>query len=274
MSLFAIDEKKCTKCQACLEECPLKLVELKEGDSVYTPINQAEEFCIYCGHCVAVCPEEAFIHKSLKPKDCLSIQGKEILSSEEISSFLSSRRSIRSYKKKRVDQEIISKIIKTASYAPSGHNLQPVNWLVISEEDRLKKIIGFVVEWMKFMIKKQPAMAKAMHLEMIVLAWQSGVDVIGREAPHLIVASGPKDNPIVPPASTIALSYFELAAFSFGLGTCWAGYIDVAAKFWPDLVKELDLSEGHASMGAMLLGYPKFNYHRIPQRKEPNVIWG
>jgi len=41
------------------------------------------------------------------------------------------RRSIRNYKTKAVEKEKIEKLIDMASYAPSGHNMQPVNWQIM-----------------------------------------------------------------------------------------------------------------------------------------------
>ena len=74
-------------------------------------------------------------------------------------------------------------------------------------------------------------------------------------------------------ACVIALTYLELAASAFGLGTCWAGYFNAAATFWPPLQSALALPENHASYGAMMIGHPKFAYHRLPERKEADISW-
>jgi len=70
---------------------------------------------------------------------------------------------------------------------------------------------------------------------------------------------------------TIALTYLELAALSFGLGTCWAGYAHMATAL-PSIQEVLNLPEGRQCFGAMMVGYQKFDYHRIPLRKM-NVTW-
>jgi hypothetical protein len=41
----------------------------------------------------------------------------------------------------------------------------------------------------------------------------------------------------------------------------------------PELLKSLGLPEGHVCYGALMVGYPKNIYHRIPTRKEAQVIW-
>jgi len=89
----------------------------------------------------------------------------------------------------------------------------------------------------------------------------------------MIITHASKENRMAPVAATIALAYLELAAPSFGLGACWAGYFNAAAASWPPLQKALTLPEDHISLGAMMVGYPKYNYHRLPPRKEPKIIW-
>jgi nitroreductase len=72
---------------------------------------------------------------------------------------------------------------------------------------------------------------------------------------------------------TIALTYLELAAPSFGLGACWAGYFMAAARHWRPLQEALPLSEGHIVYGAMMVGYPRYRYYRLPLRNEAQVTW-
>ena len=75
---------------------------------------------------------------------------------------------------------------------------------------------------------------------------------------------------LAPAACTIALTYLELAAPSIGLGCCWAGYFYAAATTFPPLQEALALPKNHQCFGAMMAGYPKFNYHRMPLRKYPD----
>lgn len=53
-----IDQKVCTKCGLCIEECPEEaiIVVEKDGEEVHM-IDQ--EKCTQCGVCIDGCPEEA-----------------------------------------------------------------------------------------------------------------------------------------------------------------------------------------------------------------------
>ena len=41
----------------------------------------------------------------------------------------------------------------------------------------------------------------------------------------------------------------------------------------PDLAEELQLPDGHKSHYAMMLGYPKYRFHRVPKRDPAKVTW-
>ncbi len=72
---------------------------------------------------------------------------------------------------------------------------------------------------------------------------------------------------------TIGLAYVELAASARGLGACWAGLFMMGIDGHKPLLDTLRLPAGHKPYGAMMLGYPRFGYHLVPQRKPANVTW-
>ncbi len=273
MSLFTVDPEKCKHDGICAAECPAGIIEFEGSDSVPVPAVGAGESCINCGHCVAVCPHEALSLKTMGPGQCPVVRKDLVVGPEQVKHLLRSRRSIRTYRKKPVDREIISRLIDAARYAPSGHNSQPVEWLVIHDSDELKKLIGLVIDWMRHLTRERPGFAEVLSAERHIAGWDEGVDSICRGAPHLIVAHAHKDMPPAPAACTIAMSYLDLAAHSFGLGACWAGYFYLAATMWPPLKESLALPDGNICSGSMMIGYRKFEYHRLPLRNEARVTW-
>jgi nitroreductase len=103
--------------------------------------------------------------------------------------------------------------------------------------------------------------------------WETGYDIICRGAPGLVVTYAPKEYGAAHLDSIIALTFLDLAAPSFALGTCWAGFLMMAASHWPPLQQALSLPEGHACFGAMMIGHPKYKYHRLPLREKPDIAW-
>ena len=72
---------------------------------------------------------------------------------------------------------------------------------------------------------------------------------------------------------TLALSYFELAAPLFGLGTCWAGLLQGAMVSSTEVKAAVELPEGHIHHYPMMVGVPKPNYFRLPERRKPSIHW-
>ncbi len=110
---------------------------------------------------------------------------------------------------------------------------------------------------MRDSIQKNDPIAEAFGMQGIVSAWEAGVDIICRGASGLVLTHAPKDGGSAQTDCTIALTYLTVAAPSFGLGTCWAGYFMIAAMQWAPLLEALPLPEGNALFGAMMIGHPK-----------------
>ena len=271
MALFTVDRSKCKKDKICVAVCSLGLIE--DVDGVPTPIKEAEELCISCGHCVSACPAGALSHRAMKPEQLIAMKPELSVKADQADQFLRGRRSIRAYRADPVDKTLLERIVKTASFGPSGHNTQPVEWLIIHNPSEVKRLAGLVIDWMRFMIQQKPDFAKAILLPHVVDKWEKGHDAVCRSAPHVVLTHAHKDNGMAPAACTIALAYLELAAQANGLGACWAGYFDLAARYWPPMQKELGLPAGNTSYGAMIVGHPKYKYYRIPLRREARMIW-
>jgi len=273
MELLSLDQEKCKRDGICAAVCPASIIELKTEAAFPSMIEGGDELCLRCGHCVAVCPHGAMSHAVMNTEECPPVRTELNLQPDQVEQFLRSRRSIRTYKKKQVDRDALAKLIKLASFAPSGHNAQPVNWRVIYDSDEVLRLAGIVVDWMRSLIKKGSPLATTLHMDRVVAVWEAGNERICRGAPHVIVVHAPEGERTAPVACIIALSYLELASPAFGLGACWGGYFNTAANSWPPMAEALNLPEGHVSFGAMMVGYPKFKYQRLPLRNEPKVSW-
>jgi NAD-dependent dihydropyrimidine dehydrogenase PreA subunit len=171
MSLFTVDQKECRRDGFCVAECPAKIIEIIEEEGFPTPIAGADELCINCGHCVSICPHEAFSLKTMSPKDCLPLRKELLLRPEHCEHFLRSRRSIRNYKEKRVSRDLLQKLIEVARYAPTGHNSQPVNWLVIEDSTEVRRLGALVADWMRSLLTDNAQFALSMHMDRVVDSW-------------------------------------------------------------------------------------------------------
>jgi nitroreductase/NAD-dependent dihydropyrimidine dehydrogenase PreA subunit len=273
MSVFTINPEKCIRCGMCVFECPPGVITMTEPEALPTMAEGGDERCIVCGHCVAVCVPGALSHRAMAPEDLENVIRRQLSSPAQAERLFKSRRSIRVYRKKPVPRELLAKAIDIARYAPSGHNSQPVHWLVVEDPQETRRLAGLVVDWMRRTLKTSPEIAEALRFDLIVGAWIMGIDVPLHGAPHVVVAHAPKDAPLAENSCSLALAYLELAAYSLGLGACWAGYFQLAATNHSPMVEALGLPEGHHSFGAVMMGYPKYRFSRIPSRTEARVTW-
>lgn len=272
MTLLDVDEKTCNRDGICARVCPMGVIDFSKG-GLPAASADAEALCIACGHCVAVCPTGSISHERMTVQHCPPVKKDFHLSAQQCEGFLRNRRSIRTYKRKPVPRDDIARLITVASYAPSGHNSQSPQWRVIDNTAQVNRLAGIVIDWMHWMTDNQPVIAAQLHMTRAIARWEAGSDVILRGAPAVIVAHADKNERTAPAACTIALAYMELAATSMGLGTCWAGYFWAASQGFSPLVDALALPENHQSFGALMVGYPRFAYHRLPLRNAPLISW-
>ena len=264
-----VDLAKCTRCGFCSEVCPSGIIRVNENG----PELLAPKACIKCGHCVAVCPTAALDH-TRNPLSKQLIRSTNLsISPEMAEQFLRSRRSIRAYKSEKISQETILRLLNVARMAPSGGNSQGVSFLVLSDATVLKQISATVVDWLEEQIRIGVSWTKP-YAGMAKIYRETGYDVVLRGAPHLLLSLAATGNPIGRDNGRYALTYAELFATSLGLGSCWAGFFEMAAfaQYYP-LLELIGVPGGKTITGAIMLGVPKHQYQRMAERNPLEVIF-
>jgi nitroreductase/NAD-dependent dihydropyrimidine dehydrogenase PreA subunit len=272
MSLFEINRKTCTKCGLCSTDCPAGLI-LQREDNFPEPLEHFERECIRCRHCIAICPTGSLNHSEMMAKDCPSIKPGLQPSLEQVTQLIRARRSVRNYQNKPVPREVITKAIEIARYSPTGHNDQDVNWLIIDSPHQRLKMSALGAEWLRFMIKNQPKMSALFNFPNMVKEFESGHDKVFRDAPAIIMTYSRKDSPMSTINCTCAMAYFDLAAQALGLGCCWCGFGLLTATTFPPMMEYLQIPSDQRFFGCILVGFPKYKYQRLPERKYPSILW-
>jgi len=263
MSVIGIDKEKCTNCKQCIQECGRAYFSVdKNGDVVF---NESLNSCNICGHCIAVCPEDAIVTKDLDDVETYpGIDSPEtIVGSEKMLQLLRAKRSIRHYKNKKVPKELLEKVFEAMRYAPSASNARKWRYVILSDPEKIKALNDEIV-----------------RVNYAYMGFQSGEQAIkyfestGRgifyNAPHLVVLYyrvvekstvmiGLKAND-----AGIALTYGMLEAESLGLGTCWIGLVQGAVPMNKEILNILGIKG--MVLGAFTLGYPAIKYRRTTPR--------
>jgi nitroreductase/NAD-dependent dihydropyrimidine dehydrogenase PreA subunit len=252
----------CVRCGLCLEVCPTKsLVFAADFQPKFG--KDGEERCTGCQHCLAVCPRKA-----------ISICGKDPEESPEISPLpepddmirlIRSRRSIRKYRKEAVPAETIDRLLEMFRWVPTGVNHHSLQISVVRDPAVMEEIRNCVntrfQEWLKEDDPPECARILSRYKDQIV----SGLDVIFRGAPHMVLVNVPETAPCAAVDPFIALSYFELYAKTLGIGTCWCGLAAAALKAVPEGYSRLGIPEGYRLGYAMLFGMADRQFLRATQ---------
>ena len=272
MSLLTIDPELCRRDQLCVQECPAGIIRCADKTGVPGIAPGLETLCLRCGHCVAVCPSGALSHVDIPVENCPKIKKHLVVDEEQVVQFLRSRRSVRVFKDKPVDRQTIEKLIRIASHAPTGSNLQPVQWVVFQGRDQLYHFSSVAVDWFRYAIRNKAANISP-YMGELIKAWDGGRDIILRSAPAVVLAMAPKEarNGLVD--TTIALTYLDLMAPKLGLGTCWAGLLQSAMLNWPPMKEAMGIPDDYPFHYPMMVGFNASRYHRLPERKRPEISW-
>jgi nitroreductase len=222
---------------------------------------------------VVVCPAEALRLDWLGPEVCPPLKREMAVTPEQAEQFLRGRRSIRTFKQERVPREVLEKLLEIACSAPSARNQQPWHWIVVEDPAEVRRLAGLVIDWIRGVMREAPEEAETRGFPRVVAAWEKGDERICRGAPHVIVAHADKNWGFGAEDCALALSLLDLYATSIGLGACWGGYFYSATNAYQPLSEALGVPADHRACGAMMVGYPKFKYQRIPLRNQAVVSW-
>ncbi|MDU2064763.1 MAG: nitroreductase family protein [Sporomusaceae bacterium] len=267
MKLIEVDLEKCVKCGMCREICPRRVIEMNPQ----WPEAIHPEYCMNCGQCVAICPTVALEHATMPLSGQISLQELPVINRETAYQFLRSRRSIRSYKQEAIPRDLLLNLMDIARFAPTASNSQGVSYIVIEDKETLQQISALTIDWMEERIQQGHEGAK--RFNGYVRSYRdTGTDVILREAPCLIIAvadqgfSNGRDN------THFSFAYTELYAPTLGLGSCYAGLVELCAlSGYPALLRLLNLPESKTFTGAIMVGYPKYRYARLVDRNPLDI---
>lgn len=163
------------------------------------------------------------------------------------------RFSVRKYKDNPVEEEKLMQVLEAGRVAPSAVNYQPLCFIVIREEEMLKKVAGtYARSWL--------------------LGAPAIIVVCGDHSQAWRRADG-KDHCDIDAA--IAVDHMTLAAAELGLGTCW-----VCAFNSMECSKLLGLPANIEPIALLPIGYPQddkmadVNRHETQRKKlEDMVYW-
>lgn len=252
MSEFSVNRELCIKDYICIEQCPSRIISVDYDTGLPMISVELEKYCLKCSHCMIYCPTGACSLKTFKGNTLKSINTKLLPTQDQSEIFLKSRRSVRQFKNEVVEHDKILKILEIAKYSPSASNRREIRWIIIEKQKTMNDLIKLYNIWIKEQLSNNKLDDGSVRRYDLI---QQGYDPIFRGAPHLAITVTKKDYKWKEDA-IIATTYFELAAHSLTIGTCWGGLFLNSIHSNKSLCNILGINKDEQAVGLLLFGYP------------------
>jgi len=265
MPILGIDYEKCINCKLCVKECVRRFIEDEETNRVF--FQDPTGTCSLCGHCIAVCPENAILYERFKdePYTFDGIENPETIASyETIYNSLRANRSIRHYKKDKVPNDVLKKVIDAMQYAPTGANMRSEKYAIISDESKIKALSDAVLEE----LLSNPG-TRTRYEDSFAVRKKIYTSPVYFDAPHVIIVFSTQGGMMEWINIGILVTYGRIAAQTLGLGTCWNGWTSGAFESNRKLVKLAGVRG--VSWGVFTIGYPDIKFKRCPPRAHKRI---
>jgi len=137
--------------------------------------------------------------------------------------LLMSRRSIRSFTSEPIPDDLLHRVLDSTRYAPSARNSQPVYFVAVRTQEMLRALANV----------------------------RAAAAPIARAPMALAIVADPEISRRAVQDGDIAAYHLLLAAWDYGLGTCWIADMDC-----PEVKKILNVPEHHYISTVTPLGWP------------------
>ena len=175
--------------------------------------------------------------------------------------IISTRRSTRNFNKKKIDEEIVKKIIESGVQAPSAGNIDNIRYLIISDPldiDVLGKIrwIWPYGNQQKFKNKFKSGLIGKSNLAVLIFSDESFLKKINKEETEIweIIS--------VENAAT-AIQNMLLISTALKLGSCYLSCNEkmlgtrLLKNSYKDFINKFNVPHHYAVRGIVIFGYPK-----------------
>lgn len=121
---------------------------------------------------------------------------------------ITERRTIRCFKQDKIPERVLEKLINAARLAPSGANLQPLEYIIVNDENKLNEVFENV-KWAGYIAPK-------------------GNPKEGERPTAYIIVLVDKNNNTTTASYDVgaAVENILLTAWEEGIGSCWMGSIN------------------------------------------------
>ena len=270
--------ERCNSCGICVKVCKDFSLVMQENKPVVS--DHALFGCMGCGQCMAVCPTNAISisGREISPDDLIDLSEIKTKSSyADLHHLMIGRRSIRDFRDKEIDDELIEKIIEAAATAPMGIPPSDVQLMVIKGKEKVREFSFDVIDyfskvkwlfsdpwiwfwrlWGKEAYQLMNSFVKPL-MRFFPETKAKGENFLLYDAPLALYFSASSYSDPADPY--IPATYAMLAAESLGLGSCMIGSVHPMIQHGAKRLKQKwNLPQKTPSGIIVVFGYPKYKF--------------
>jgi nitroreductase/NAD-dependent dihydropyrimidine dehydrogenase PreA subunit len=292
-----INVETCQGCGLCASVCPVWVPHLVNGPAGQKVAElRAERLptCVACGHCMAVCPTRSVRIAGLSYEDDFYALPEGPVDGEGWLDLLATRRSIRVFRDRPVEREVVEQILQAIALAPMGVPPHKIEVTVVQDRKAIEQALPVMVEmyenlgqwirnpFMRVVIRRRAGRSGYRSLTGHVLPtmrfrlpdMRAGLgDAFTRGAPTLLLFHADRDADNHTEDGFIALAYGLLAAHGLGLGASAISLVSGAVERSPELRQLFRIPVQNEVVASMILGHPKVRFRRGIRRELAGVHW-
>ena len=286
-----IDRDICNGCGLCVIVCPTGTMSLREDKATASGGES-----IFCGHCEAVCPQEAIriheIDKEMSQYKTFTTEKQWLPPGKYNTSLLvqlmASRRSCRNFTDQPVERALLEDLMKIGITAPSGTNSQSWTFTILPQKKAVQTFAERIASFFERLNTTAKKTLLRLFLKLIgkgeldayyhgyyrkvkeaIDEWHgSGNDPLFHGSTAAILVGSKPGASCPAEDALLATQNILLAAHSMGLGSCLIGYAVAAMKKDPSIQRSIGIPAEEEIHAVIALGYPDEAYQRITGRKK------
>ncbi len=278
MNTIIVDKKRCGKCGICISFFDGYCMTEEDGSPVID-----RDICNRCQKCITICPHQAISMNGIPPTRITDELIEKRIGYDELVTLLRFRRSTKRFVRRDVPKDIITKIAKSAKYAPNQN--KNIEILIIDDPEIIRLIdlnaLNFIKRLYKLMfsLKLVTRFVGIFSGSIYIIKKKMERDLfvdkrIVKENTNVILLT--IGNPRVPTTEMSAQYLLEtmmLTAVSLDIGCTLMDSIKLTINHNRKLKRMLGIGRSDKVLGVLTLGYSGENRLNIPNGYEVNLHW-
>jgi nitroreductase len=269
--MIAIDIHRCIGCGMCAKVCHNRCVTLVDD---VASINDG--LCDRCTQCIAVCPQQALSWDHVPP---MGYDETRLPSPEQLDELFKERRSIRFFKRDRIDRPLLEEIVGYGVYAPTNNHelravvvddagiIEELERIVVRFNSRVYRLIFKPKIVFEFLRRITPAVNPQVRSKL-----EGRRHDFFNPAAMVLIVGDPRIA-FSEASAQAALDLVTFYALAKGVGSCLWGAGEIVLDRNKTARERLGLQKREHILGVLLLGYPAIKFANKVEGRAMDVQW-